>query len=289
MVLYNWYKNGVKCLNLYDETQMLLNQYGLKAKKKFGQNFLINKDIIDEIIEKSEITENDVVIEIGPGLGTLTKELLKTAKKVIAVELDEDMIDVLQKRFMDEKLELVNDDILKVDISEFTKKYGPVKVVANLPYYITTPIVMKLLESGYDITSITVMVQKEVGERICSTSKDRENSAITISVNYYANARIIIDVPKENFLPSPEVDSVVIKLDILKNPPVSLVNKAKFFALVKAAFSQRRKTINNSLASGGYDKKKIKEVLAKLGLDPKLRAEDLSIQDYANISNELEK
>ena len=276
-------------MNLYDETQMFLNQYGLKAKKKLGQNFLINKDIIDEIVEKSGITKDDVVLEIGPGLGTLTKELIKSTKRVIAVELDEDMVDILQKRFNEDNLEIVNEDILKVDIFEYTKMYGPIKVVANLPYYITTPIVMKLLESGYDITSITVMVQKEVGERICSTSDDRENSAITIGISYYAKASIIINVPKENFLPSPEVDSVVIKLDILKEPPVSLINKSKFFALVKAAFSQRRKTINNSLSSGGYDKEKVKEVLAKLNLDPKLRAEDLSIQDFANISNELEK
>jgi len=274
-------------MNLYEETKMLLNQYGLKAKKKFGQNFLINNEIITEIIEKSEITPDDVVLEIGPGLGTLTKELLKNAKKVIAVELDEDMCEILRSRFNDDRLEIVNEDILKVDLSKYTKEYGSIKVVANLPYYITTPIIMKLLESGYDISSITVMVQKEVGERICSTSSDRENSSITISVNYYAKPRIIIDVPKENFLPSPEVDSCVIKLDVLKNPPVEIKNKVIFFKVVKWAFSQRRKTILNSLSSGEYSKEKMMEVLESLNIDPRLRAENLDIQDYANIANKL--
>ena len=238
-------------MNLYDETLMLLNQYNLRAKKKFGQNFLINKEIIDEIISKSEITKDDVVLEIGPGLGTLTKELVKNAKKVIAVELDQDMVDILNNRFSDSNLEIINDDILKVDINEITKKYGKIKVVANLPYYITTPIIMKLLENRYEIKSITVMVQKEVGERLCGNSGNKEYGAITISVEYYSDAHIIIDVPKDNFLPSPEVDSVVIKLDLLDKPRVEVKNEKKFFNLVKAGFSQRRKTINNSLSSRG--------------------------------------
>ncbi len=276
-------------MNLYEETRMLLNQYGLNAKKKFGQNFLINKDIIDQIIEKSGITKQDVVLEIGPGLGTLTKELVKNAKQVIAVELDEDMCDVLNSRFNDENLQVVNDDILKVDLNEYTKKYGSIKVVANLPYYITTPIIMKLLESNYDISSITVMVQKEVGERICSTSNDRENSAITISINYYAKPQIIIDVPKDNFFPAPDVDSCVIKLDVLKEPPVEVKDKAVFFKLIKSAFSQRRKTILNSLSSAGYSKEQVNIVLDKLSIDSKYRAEDLSIDDYANITNEIIK
>ena len=272
-------------MNLYEETRMLLNQYNLKAKKKFGQNFLINSDIINGIIEKSGITKDDVVLEIGPGLGTLTKELLKNSKKVIAVELDEDMCNILRGRFDDENLEVVNDDILKVDLNEYTNKYGKIKVVANLPYYITTPIIMKLLESDYDIDTITVMVQKEVGERVCSTSNDRENSAITIGISYYAKASIIIDVPKENFFPSPEVDSCVIKLQVLDKPSVEVEDKEKFFKIVKLAFSQRRKTILNSLSSGAYSKEQVLSVLTKLNLDTKLRAEDLSIDDYANISN----
>ncbi len=276
-------------MNLYEETQMLLNQYGLKAKKKYGQNFLINKEILTDIIEKSQITKEDTVLEIGPGLGTLTKELANACKKVIAVELDEDMVNILKNRFNYDNLEIINGDILKININELTEKYGKLKVVANLPYYITTPIIMKLLENDYDISSITVMVQKEVGERLCSSGGEREFGAVSVAVNYFADASIIIDVPKENFLPSPEVDSVVIKLDVLDKPRVDLINKKKFFGLVKAAFSQRRKTINNSLASYEYSKEDIKNALEELKIDPKLRAENLTIEDFAKISNALEQ
>lgn len=274
-------------MNLQEETQMLLNQYGLRANKRLGQNFLINEQIIKEIIEKSNINENDTVLEIGPGLGSLTKELIKNAKKVIAVELDENMVNILKARFDNQNLEIINDDILKLDLNEITKKYGKIKIVANLPYYITTPIIMKLLEEEYDIETITVMVQKEVGERLCAIPGGKEYGAITLTVNYYSNAKIIINVPKNNFIPSPEVDSCVIKLDILKVPPIELKDKKRFFRLIKNAFSQRRKTINNSLASGEFSKEDILKVLNKLNIDIKLRAEDLSIQDFANITNEL--
>lgn len=274
-------------MNLYDETQMLLNQYGLRANKKLGQNFLINEQVINEIIEKSNIDKDDTVLEIGPGLGSLTKALLNNAKRVIAVELDENMVNILKNRFNNENLEIINDDILKVDLNQIINKYGKIKVVANLPYYITTPIVMKLLEDEYDIESITVMVQKEVGERLCAEPGSRDFGAVTVGVNYYSKAKIVIDVPKDNFLPIPEVDSCVIKLDILDTPPVELKDKKRFFRLVKAAFSQRRKTINNSLASGEFSKDAVLQVLNKLGIDAKLRAENLSIQDFANITNEL--
>ena len=274
-------------MELYDETQMLLNQYGLRANKKLGQNFLINGQVINEIIEKSGITKEDTVLEIGPGLGSLTKALLKNAKRVIAVELDENMVRILENRFNDNKLEIINEDILKIDVNELTKKYGTIKVVANLPYYITTPIIMKLLEEEYDIESITVMVQKEVGQRLCATTGSRDFGAVTVGVNYYSNARIIIDVPKDNFIPVPEVDSCVIKLDVLKEAPVYLKDKKRFFNLVRDAFTQRRKTINNSLASGEFGKEEVMNVLNKLNINSKLRAEDLSIQDFANITNEL--
>jgi 16S rRNA (adenine1518-N6/adenine1519-N6)-dimethyltransferase len=188
-------------MNLLEETKILLNQYNLRAKKSFGQNFLINESIVDEIVEKSNITNEDVILEIGPGLGTLTKKLLKVAKKVIAVELDQDMCNILKNRINDENLEIINQDILKLDINEITAKYGKIKVVANLPYYITTPIIMKLLENNYKISTITVMVQKEVGERLVASPNGKDYSAITLSVNYYTKSEIIIDVPKENFLP----------------------------------------------------------------------------------------
>jgi len=274
-------------MNLLDETKILLNQYNLKAKKSYGQNFLINEEIVDEIIEKSYITKEDVVLEIGPGLGTLTKKLLKVAKSVIAVELDKDMCNILENRILDKNLEIINQDILKLDINEITNKYGKIKVVANLPYYITSPIIMKLLENKYDISSITVMVQKEVGERLVASPNGKEYGAITISVRYYTDAKIIIDVPKENFMPVPKVDSVVIKLDLLNKPRVKLKDEKLFFNLIKTGFSQRRKTINNSLSSGGIEKEKLIRILEKLNIDYKKRVENLSIEDFANISNEL--
>lgn len=276
-------------MNLYEETQMLLNQYGLRADKKLGQNFLINQQVIDEIVEKAEVTKNDIVLEIGPGLGSLTKALLKNAKKVIAVELDENMISLLQNRFGEEAFEIIHEDILKLDLFAIAKKYGKIKVVANLPYYITTPIIMRLLEERYPIETITVMVQKEVGERLCAKAGEREIGAVTFGVNYYSRVKKIIDVPKENFLPVPEVDSCVLRFDVLAEPPVKVKDEKRFFRLIKAAFTQRRKTISNSLASGEFTREEVLQALTELDLNPKLRAEDLSLQDFANLINTLLK
>lgn len=277
----------VQKLNLYDETQMLLNQYNLRANKRLGQNFLINQDIVEQIIEKSQITKEDTVLEIGPGLGTLTKALAKASKQVIAIELDENMVKILEGRPIGDNIKIIHGDILNVDLNEILKDSENVKVVANLPYYITTPIIMKLLEDRYDIKSITIMVQKEVGRRLCANPGNKEYGAITISVNYYSSPSIVINVPKDNFLPAPEVDSCVVKLDIREKPPVELKNEKLFFELIKNAFCQRRKTILNSLASGNRTKEELKEILEKLSIDEKLRAENLSIYDFANISNVL--
>lgn len=275
-------------MNLHEETNFILKKYGLKANKKFGQNFLINEEIINKIIEKADVTQNDVVIEIGPGLGSLTAKLLENAKKVIAIELDSNMVKILNERFcLYNNFELIENDVLKVDLQSIVEKYESVKVVANLPYYITTPIIMKLLEEKLKLKSITVMVQKEVGERFCAEPNSKEYGAITISVNYYTVPQIVINVPKENFEPVPEVDSCVIRLDIRENPPIKLKSEKEFFRLVKAGFSQRRKTINNSLASMGRTKEEIKEALEKLGIDQKLRAENLKMEDFAEISNIL--
>ena len=275
-------------MNLREETISILNKYGLRANKKLGQNFLINEEIINGIIEKAEVSKDDVVIEIGPGLGSLTKELINNAKKVIAIELDPNMVDILKTRFgLYDNFEIIYGDVLKVNLNELISGYDSVKVVANLPYYITTPIIMKLLEDRLNIKSITVMVQKEVGERICSSYKDKEYGAITVSVLYYTTPNIIIDVPKDNFLPAPEVDSCVIKLDLLEKPRVKVKDEKLFFRLVKGAFTQRRKTINNSLTCVGRSKEEIKDILAKLNIDEKLRAENLSIEQYAEIANML--
>jgi 16S rRNA (adenine1518-N6/adenine1519-N6)-dimethyltransferase len=273
-------------MNLLEETKMLLKQYNLKANKRLGQNFMISENIINEIVDKSEITEQDIVLEIGPGLGSLTKELISRAKKVIAIELDENMVELLKNRFTNDNFELIHGDVLKIDLKKIINN-NKVKVVANLPYYITTPIIMKLLEERLEIVSITVMVQKEVGERLCAEPGSKEYGAITVSVNYYCNSNIIINVPKQNFMPEPEVDSCVIKLDILEKPPVDIKDEKTFFDLIKAGFSQRRKTINNSFTSGGFSKEIINDVLNKLNIDSKLRAENLSIYDFANISNNI--
>ena len=275
-------------MNLQDETNFILKKYGLRANKKLGQNFLINEEIINEIVEKADVQKNDVIIEIGPGLGSLTAKLLENAKKVIAIELDPNMSKILKERFsLYDNFELIENDVLKVNLQEIISEYESVKVVANLPYYITTPIIMKLLEDKLKLKSITVMVQKEVGERFCAKPNSKEYGAITISINYYTKPEVIIDVPKENFEPVPEVDSCVIKLDIRDVPPVSLKNEKEFFNLVKAGFSQRRKTINNSLASMGKTKEQVKNVLEKLNIDPKLRAENLTIEQFAEISNNI--
>lgn len=275
-------------MNLREETEFILKKYGLRANKKLGQNFLINEEIINQIIEKADVNKNDTIIEIGPGLGSLTAKLLENANKVIAIELDSNMSNILKERFcLYDNFELIENDVLKVNLNEIIEKYESVKVVANLPYYITTPIIMKLLEERLKLKSVTVMVQKEVGERFCAVPNSKEYGAITISINYYTKPEIIIDVPKENFEPMPEVDSCVIKLDVRNVPPVELKNEKDFFNLIKAGFSQRRKTINNSLASMGISKEKIKNVLEKLGIDSKLRAENLTMEQFADISNNM--
>ena len=275
-------------MNLREETEFILKKYGLRANKKLGQNFLINEEIINQIIEKADVNKNDTIIEIGPGLGSLTAKLLENANKVIAIELDSNMSNILKERFcLYDNFELIENDVLKVNLNEIIEKYESVKVVANLPYYITTPIIMKLLEERLKLKSITVMVQKEVGERFCAVPNSKEYGAITISINYYTKPEIIIDVPKENFEPMPEVDSCVIKLDVRNVPPVELKNEKDFFNFIKAGFSQRRKTINNSLASMGISKEKIKNVLEKLGIDSKLRAENLTMEQFADISNNM--
>jgi 16S rRNA (adenine1518-N6/adenine1519-N6)-dimethyltransferase len=275
-------------VNLLDETKMLLTQYNLRANKRIGQNFMINQEIVDEIIEKANLSKEDVVLEIGPGLGSLTKELINNAGKVIAVELDQNMINILNDRFAGyENLKIIQNDILKVNLKDILNSDKKIKVIANLPYYITTPIIMKLLEDRLNIDSIIVMVQKEVGERICAKPGSKEYGAITVSVNYYSNSKIIINVPKENFLPEPEVDSCVIKLDVLEKPSVIVKNERLFFSLIKTGFSQRRKTILNSLSNGYFSKEEISKVLKTLNVNEKLRAENLSVQDFANISNEL--
>ena len=275
-----------------EDTKFILRKYNIVANKRLGQNFLINDDVIENIIEAANIEEKDLVIEIGPGLGTLTSKLLEKAGKVIAIELDEKMITILKDRFkLYNNFILLNEDVLKVDlnmlIQENIANLEKVKVVANLPYYITTPIIMKLLEDKLSIHSITVMVQKEVADRITAIPGDKLSGAITYSVNYYAEAKKVVFVDKSSFIPAPEVDSEVIKLDIREKPVVEVDNESMFFKIIKASFMQRRKTLVNGLVNSGIitDKVKIKEIFDNIGLDINTRGEKLTIEQFAKLSN----
>lgn len=280
--------------SVLNETKFLMKKYNITANKNLGQNFLIDDEVINEIVDSAEISKQDLVIEIGPGLGTLTSRLLEQAGKVIAVELDERMIKILKDRFqIYNNFELFNEDILKINlkelISKYEKEYNYVKVVANLPYYITTPIIMKLLEERLNIESITVMVQKEVADRITALPGEKDSGAITYSVYYYSEPKEVCFVSKECFIPSPEVDSKVIKLEIRKKPIVDVKNEEKFFKVIKASFMQRRKTLLNGLINGGLitSKEEGKELLSKLGLEENVRGENLSIEQFASIADEL--
>ena len=284
--------------NVLNETKFIMKKYGIRANKSLGQNFLINEEVINEIIDSSEITENDLIIEIGPGLGTLTKYLLENAGKVICVELDRKMIEILNDRFsLYDNLEIINSDILKVDLNEIILKekskgqIKSVKVVANLPYYITTPIIMKLLEEKLDIESITVMIQKEVADRLIAKPGDKLSGAITYTVYYYCEAEKIIEVPNSSFIPEPNVISEVIKLKIRKNKIVNVKDENLFFNIIKCAFMQRRKTLINSLTNNHIFKSKTdgEKILNELGLDLNIRAEKLSLDDFKRIYDKIQQ
>lgn len=279
--------------NIYEETKFLMKKYNLTANKKLGQNFLVDSEAINSIVASANLTKKDMVIEIGPGLGTLTSMLIEKAGKVIAIELDDRMIKILGDRFLlYDNFELINEDVLKVDLSSLIEKnseFENIKVVANLPYYITTPIIMKLLENRLKIESITIMIQKEVAERIVATPGSKLSGAITYSVHYYAEPEKIALVPNTSFIPSPEVDSEVIKLNIRKSPPVKIDNERLFFNVIKASFMQRRKTLSNGLVNGGIVKNKAKaiEILKNMGLEENVRGEELTLEQFANLSNKI--
>lgn len=280
-------------MNIYEETKFLMKKYNISANKDLGQNFLIDDNVIENIVESAEINKKDFVIEIGPGLGTLTSRLVEKAGKVIAIELDKKMLQILNDRFaLYDNFSLINEDVLKVDLNnliqqENTQNYT-VKIVANLPYYITTPIVMKLLEEKLNIDSITVMVQKEVADRLTETPGGKNTGAITYCVYYHAEPKEVLTVPNTSFVPEPKVDSEVIKLNIRKEPPVDLVDEKVFFKVVKASFMQRRKTLLNGLSNSGIaSKEKLKEILQELNLSENVRGESLSIEQFAEIANKL--
>jgi len=282
---------------ILEETKFIMNKYHIKANKSLGQNFLIKEEVVEKIVESSNIEKDDLVIEIGPGLGTLTKKLLEKAGKVICIELDKKMLQILEDRFsLYENFQVLNQDVLKVDLKsliEEDKKENhrkAVKIVANLPYYITTPIIMKLLEEELPLESITVMIQKEVANRLIAVPGKKETGAITYSVYYYAEAEGILEVPNNSFLPEPEVTSKVIKLNIRKTPPVTVKNKQKMFQIIKCAFMQRRKTLLNALVNTKIfdSKEQGAKLLEQLGIDINIRPEKLQLEDYAKICEMLE-
>ena len=276
-------------MDLYEETIKVLKQYKITANKKLGQNFLVDEKIIEEIIKAANISKKDLIIEIGPGIGSLTKSIIPNAGKTICIELDKKMANIISNRFKNE-VEIINEDILKVDLKKIAEqnKDKNIKVVANLPYYITTPIIMKLLESNLGLESITVMVQKEVAERLIAKPGDSLSGAITYTVYYYAIGTKITDVPNNSFIPKPEVTSQVIKLTLRKEPITYIENKERFFEIIKLAFMQRRKTLVNSLANSKIaTKQKIEQILDELNIEKNIRAENLTMEQFAEIAKRI--
>lgn len=285
-------KNENKMLHSPAVVKEIIEKYGFRFSKSLGQNFLIDGNIIDNIIKNADINEDDGVIEIGPGIGTLTQKLCESAGKVVAIELDNNLLPILDETLSDyENVEVIHGDVLKVNLNKIIQeKLGgkKVKVVANLPYYITTPIIMKLLEENLSIDKIVVMVQKEVAFRMKAKPGSKDYGALSVAVQYYSKPEIIVDVPKNVFMPKPNVDSAVIMLNIYDDPAVTVKDKKTFFKVVKAAFGQRRKTLLNALASGiNLNKKEIESILNQIGIDPKRRGETLDITEFARISDEI--
>lgn len=273
----------------------ILAEKGFRFSKSLGQNFLIDEGVLDAIVEKSGVDENTCVLEIGPGFGTLTQRLCRAAKKVVAVEIDTFAAEILSENLAEcANLKIVCGDILKLNVAELIEsEFGSgekIRVVANLPYYITTPIIMLLIENGLPIESVTVMIQKEVADRLSASPGGKDYGAITLSVQYRCKAEKIVSVPPSSFMPPPKVTSAVIRLDLLDTPSVTVSDEKRLFKVIKAAFAQRRKTLLNTLSScGGFsmEKSEIENMLIFLGIDPKRRGETLSLEEYAKISEKI--
>ena len=272
----------------------ILSEYEFRFSKSLGQNFLIDEGALAGILSGADISEDDCVLEIGPGFGTLTQRLCGAAKKVVCVEIDKTVIPILEENLKDfDNFEIINDDIMKIDVKSLVEeKFGTenVKVAANLPYYITTPIIMMLLESKVKFKSITVMVQKEVAKRLCASEGTKDFGAISLAVQYFCSANYLFDVPNTSFMPPPKVTSTVVRLDLLDKPRVSVKKEEMFFKTVKASFAQRRKTLLNALSNAGFSgfsKAEISEILKNIGIDEKRRGETLSIDEFARLADAL--
>ena len=281
-------------LGIPSNTIEVLQKYNFNFQKKFGQNFLIDTHVLEKIIDASEITKDDCVLEIGPGIGTMTQYLAESAREVIAVEIDKALIPILGDTLKEyNNVTIINDDILKVDINKIVEEKNngqPIKVVANLPYYITTPIIMGLFESHVPLKSITIMVQKEVADRMQVGPGTKDYGALSLAVQYYAKPEIVANVPPNCFIPRPNVGSAVIRLTRYEEPPVKADDEKFMFNLIRASFNQRRKTLVNGLQNGGLGlyKEKILDALEEMNLPATIRGEALTLEQFAQLSNILE-
>ena len=279
-----------KRLSSHSATMDLVKKHGFKFTKSLGQNFLIDDNIVDKIVAGAGIGPGDKIIEVGPGIGTLTREMASRAQNLMAVEIDKNLIPILEDTLEDyDNVKIVNEDIIKADIRGLIDENlggGPVKLVANLPYYITTPIIMRFLEENINVTDIVVMVQKEVAERMNAQPGGKDFGALSVAVQYYCDTEIIAKVPRHLFVPQPNVDSIVIALRIRPERKYKVDDEDLYFKVVKAAFGQRRKTLLNSISSmGNLAKDQVKEALEEAGIDPKRRGETLSLDEFAILSN----
>lgn len=276
-------------------TKEVLAKYNMSAKKKFGQNFLIDSHVLEGIVEAAGVTDDDLVLEIGPGIGSLTQYLAEAAGKVVAVEIDKTLLPVLADTLSEyDNVTVINEDILKVDLDEIVSENGgrPIKVVANLPYYITTPIIMKLFESRARIESITVMVQKEVADRMAAGPGGKDYGSLSLAVGYYAKAVTVMDVPPSSFIPQPNVGSAVVNLSRYTEPRVKVQDEMRLFEIVRTAFNQRRKTLSNSLSNNpslGVSRQEVADAFLKMGVDEKARGEILTLEQFAELSDILQR
>lgn len=272
------------------KTAELVKKYNFKFSKSLGQNFLVDDSVPKDIVLGAEVDENDLVIEIGPGVGTLTAQLLNKAKKVVAIELDNDLIPILTEEIGNNpKFTLIHNDALKVNFNEIIGEEKSVKLVANLPYYVTTPIIVKLLKEKYNFKSLTIMIQKEVAERMDAEPGNKDYGSLSLLVQYYCNTKIIRRVPPQCFIPRPKVDSIVIRLDRLDEPKVKVENEKLFFEIIRSSFNMRRKTLWNGVKNIGLPKEKLELAFEEADVDPKRRGETLTIEEFALLSDKINK
>lgn len=281
-------------LGIPQNTIAVLQKYNFVFQKKFGQNFLIDPHVLEKIVDAARITDDDCVLEIGPGIGTMTQYLAERAREVVAVEIDRALIPILRDTLSAyDNVTILNDDIMKVDVGQIVRERNqgrPIKVVANLPYYITTPIVMSLLENHVPLHSITIMVQKEVADRMQVGPGTKDYGALSLAVQYYARPEIVAHVPSNCFMPRPGVDSAVVRLTIYQEPPVRAQDEKYLFALIRASFNQRRKTLANGLSNGmGIPREQVTAALQEMGLPATTRGETLTLKQFAALSNLLKR